>query len=55
MSRETQQRRSVSAIAETIEAGRRADLAVWDIEHPAELGYRIGFNPLKARIFGGMM
>ncbi|MFY9209990.1 MAG: imidazolonepropionase [Aestuariivita sp.] len=36
-----------------IKPGQRADLAVWDIEHPAELAYRIGFNPLHARIFGG--
>lgn len=33
--------------------GKRADLAVWDVEHPAELAYRIGFNPLHSRIFGG--
>lgn len=37
----------------TIEAGKRADLAVWDITEPAELTYRIGFNPLHERIFGG--
>ncbi|TNF19069.1 MAG: imidazolonepropionase [Rhodobacteraceae bacterium] len=37
----------------TIRAGLRADLAVWDVRHPAELAYRIGFNPLHARIFGG--
>ncbi|KPQ08345.1 MAG: imidazolonepropionase HutI [Rhodobacteraceae bacterium HLUCCA12] len=37
----------------TIAAGKRADLAVWDVETPAELAYRIGFNPLHARIFGG--
>lgn len=36
-----------------IAAGRRADLAIWNIEHPAELTYRIGFNPLHARILGG--
>ena len=36
-----------------IAAGLRADLAIWDIEHPAELAYRIGFNPLFERIFGG--
>jgi imidazolonepropionase len=41
------------ADAGTIEAGRRADLAVWDVADPAELSYRIGFNPLHARIFGG--
>ena len=33
--------------------GMRADLAIWDVQHPAELTYRIGFNPLHARIFGG--
>jgi len=32
--------------------GLRADLAVWDVEHPAELSYRIGFNPLHKRYFG---
>lgn len=37
----------------TIAAGQRADLAIWNVEHPAELAYRIGFNPLHARIFGG--
>ncbi len=35
----------------TIEPGKRADLAVWNIEHPAELSYRIGFNPLHERMF----
>jgi imidazolonepropionase len=38
----------------TIEAGKRADLAVWNVEHPAELAYRIGFNPLHSRIFAGV-
>ena len=32
--------------------GLRADLAVWDVSQPAELAYRIGFNPLHRRIFG---
>jgi imidazolonepropionase len=36
-----------------IAPGARADLAIWDVKHPAELSYRIGFNPLHARIFGG--
>lgn len=36
-----------------VAAGMRADMAVWDIKHPAELSYRIGFNPLHSRIFGG--
>jgi len=38
-----------------IKPGLRADLAVWDVEHPAELAYRIGFNPLWKRIFGGAL
>ncbi|WP_167645649.1 imidazolonepropionase [Mameliella alba] len=38
----------------TITAGQRAELAVWDIAHPAELSYRIGFNPLHSRIFGDL-
>ena len=33
--------------------GLRADMAVWDVGHPAELAYRIGFNPLHARLYGG--
>jgi imidazolonepropionase len=36
----------------TIEVGKRADFAIWNIEHPAELAYRIGFNPLHSRLFG---
>ena len=36
-----------------IAPGMRADLAVWDAEHPSELAYRIGFNPLHARWFAG--
>lgn len=35
-----------------IAAGQRADLAVWNVEHPAELSYRIGFNPLHMRVAG---
>jgi imidazolonepropionase len=37
----------------TIEIGKRADLAIWNIDHPNELTYRIGFNPLHQRIFAG--
>lgn len=36
-----------------ISPGLRADLAIWDVESPAELCYRIGFNPLHQRYFGG--
>ena len=37
----------------TLTAGASCDLAIWDIERPAELVYRIGFNPLHARIWRG--
>lgn len=37
----------------TLEAGKRCDLAIWEIERPAELAYRIGFNPLHTRIWNG--
>lgn len=36
-----------------IAPGKRADLAIWDAEAPAELAGRIGFNPLHQRMFGG--
>ncbi len=37
----------------TLEAGKSADIAVWNCALPAELVYRIGFNPLHGRIFKG--
>jgi imidazolonepropionase len=37
----------------TLERGKACDLAIWDIERPAELVYWIGFNPLHARIRSG--
>lgn len=38
----------------TIEVGKSADFAIWEIERPAELVYRMGFNPLHARVFKGI-
>jgi imidazolonepropionase len=37
----------------TLEPGKACDLAIWDIERPGELVYRIGFNPLHARVWRG--
>jgi imidazolonepropionase len=37
----------------TLEVGKRCDMAIWDVETPAELVYRLGFNPLYARIWNG--
>ena len=38
-----------------IAPGLRADLCLWDAEHPAELSYLIGGPRLHARIFGGQL
>lgn len=38
-----------------IAPGLRADLAIWDVATPAALSYRMGFNPLHKRIFGGCL
>lgn len=37
----------------SLEPGKWCDLAIWDIERPAELVYRMGFNPLHARVWRG--
>jgi imidazolonepropionase len=37
----------------TLDAGKACDLAIWGIERPAELVYRIGFNPLYRRVWRG--
>jgi imidazolonepropionase len=37
----------------TLEPGKSCDLAIWNIDRPAELVYRIGFNPLHARVWRG--
>ncbi|MFQ6018585.1 MAG: imidazolonepropionase [Kiloniellaceae bacterium] len=37
----------------TLEPGKAADLAIWDVERPAELAYRVGFNPLAAAVKAG--
>ena len=38
----------------TLEPGKWADLAIWDVERPAELVCRIGFNPLWKRVRHGV-
>jgi len=37
----------------TLEVGKSADFAVWNVESLAELVYRIGFNPLHTHVFKG--
>jgi imidazolonepropionase len=38
----------------TLEVGKRADLALWEIARPADLAYAIGFNPCRAVVNGGV-
>ncbi len=44
----------LSDITGTITVGKACDLAVWNIEHPSELSYAMGQNPLYYRIAGGL-
>jgi imidazolonepropionase len=37
----------------TLEVGKRADIAVWDIAHPRELPYWMGLNQLSALLIAG--
>ncbi len=39
----------------TLEPGKTADFAIWQIERPAELAYRIGFNPLAGVVKDGRL
>ena len=53
MTRNAAQALGIADETGTIAAGKRADLAIWDVERPGELAYRIGFNPLYRRLWGG--
>jgi imidazolonepropionase len=37
----------------SVEVGKACDLAIWDIDHPAELSYTIGLNRLHMRVWNG--
>jgi len=37
----------------TLEIGKKADFAVWDVTEPAELAYKMGGNPCKFTVKGG--
>jgi imidazolonepropionase len=39
----------------TLEVGKRADFALWDIARPADLAYAIGFNPCRGVVNGGIL
>jgi imidazolonepropionase len=40
--------------AGTLEAGKRADFALWDIARPADLAYAIGANPCRGVVHAGV-
>lgn len=39
----------------TLEVGKRADFALWDIARPADLSYAFGFNPCRAVVNAGVL
>jgi imidazolonepropionase len=53
VTREAARALGMLGVTGTLEAGKACDLAIWDIERPAELVYRMGFNPLHARVWSG--
>jgi imidazolonepropionase len=54
VTREAAKALGLQAETGTLEVGKSADLAIWNIESPAELVYRMGFNPLHRRIWRGV-
>ncbi len=38
----------------TLEVGKRADIAIWDVDHPRDLAYWMGINPLNDLLVGGL-
>lgn len=38
----------------TLETGKRADIAIWDVNHPRDLAYWMGNNPLHALLVDGI-
>jgi len=53
VTRHAAQALGLAAEVGTLEPGKACDLAIWDVERPAELVYRMGFNPLHARVWRG--
>jgi len=37
----------------TLEVGKRADIAIWNIEHPRDLSYWLGVHPLSGLLIAG--
>jgi imidazolonepropionase len=54
VTREAAQALGLSHEIGTLDAGKFCDLAIWNIERPAELVYHMGLNPLHARVYHGI-
>jgi imidazolonepropionase len=54
VTRHAAQALGMSATHGSIELGKKADLCLWDVDHPAALSYAIGGNPLRARLKNGI-
>jgi len=55
VTREAAKALGLQAETGTLEAGKSADISVWNVSEPAELAYRIGFNPLHKSYFRGLL
>jgi imidazolonepropionase len=53
MTREAARALGLLADRGTLTCGKRADLALWAVERPGELAYRMGARPLARRFLGG--
>ncbi len=53
VTRHAAQALGLADIVGTLAVGKRADLVVWDIDHPIELSYAIGANPCYRVVRGG--
>lgn len=53
VTRHAAQALGLAAECGTLEVGKAANFVLWDAEQPAELTYRIGFNPCAAVIYQG--
>jgi imidazolonepropionase len=53
VTREAARALGVLADRGSIEVGKRCDLAIWSVEHPAALVYSLGSRPLHERVWQG--
>ncbi|HSH42093.1 MAG TPA: imidazolonepropionase [Arenicellales bacterium] len=53
MTRHAARALGLDEVTGTLEAGKRANIAVWNLAHPAELAYYLGLSPLERRIHRG--